>query len=184
MTPRLRRLRRTAALRETVAETRLHPAQLIQPHFVIEGDGEQPVDSMPGISRMGIKPLVDRVAKDFELGITNVLLFGVTDHKDAKASSATDEKGVVPRAIKALRDKLGEKLVIMTDVCLCGSMDHGHCGVVKGSEILNDESLPLLSAMALAHAKAGAFTASPRLQEICSLAGTLATAPYSLVTTT
>lgn len=161
MTPRLRRLRKTAALREAVAETRLHAARLIQPHFVIDTDGEQPVDSMPGISRMGIKKLVDRVSKDFELGITSVLLFGVTDSKDSKASSATAENGTIPQAIKALRAKLGDKLVIMTDVCLCGSMDHGHCGVVRGSEILNDESLPLLSAMALAHAKAGADVVAP-----------------------
>lgn len=161
MTPRLRRLRRTPALRETVAETRLHPERLIQGHFVMEGSGEAPVESMSGISRMGVKKLVDRVTKDFELGITNVLLFGVTENKDAKASAATAEKGLVPTAVRALRKALGDKIVIFTDVCLCGAMDHGHCGVVRGSEILNDESLPLLSSMALAHARAGADVVAP-----------------------
>jgi porphobilinogen synthase len=161
MTDRPRRLRRTAALREAVAETRLHPSRLIQPHFVAEIDGAAPVESMPGIDRVGIAPLVEQVGRDLELGVASTLLFGVTDDKDAAASAATDPDGLVPRAVRALRAEFGDRLVIMTDVCLCGAMDHGHCGVLRDGHVLNDESLPLLSAMAVAHAAAGADVVAP-----------------------
>ena len=159
---RPRRMRRTPLLREIVAETHVHPRQLIQAHFVVEEDGARlPISSMPGIERMGLSPLVDRVGADLELGLSTVLLFGVTDHKDAKASSATDPEGLVPTAVRRLRDEFGERLTIMTDVCLCGSTDHGHCGVLREGYVQNDESLPLLSAMALAHAQAGADVVAP-----------------------
>jgi porphobilinogen synthase len=159
---RPRRLRASASLREAVAETRLHVSRLIQPHFVIEGDNSTSViEAMPGIARMGINKLVERVGADFELGIRSVLLFGLAEHKDALASSATDPKGLIPRAVRRLREQFGEELVIMTDVCLCGSTDHGHCGVLREGKVVNDETLPLLSAMSLAHARAGADMVAP-----------------------
>ncbi|MCC7014423.1 MAG: porphobilinogen synthase [Planctomycetes bacterium] len=159
---RPRRLRTTAVLRESVAETHFRTNQLIQPHFVIEDEnGVQPIDAMPGIARMGIKKLVERVGLDLDLGLTSVLLFGLTEHKDARGSSSTDPKGLIPRAVRALRERFGDKLIIATDVCLCGSMDHGHCGVLKDGKVLNDETLPILAAMALAHAKAGADIVAP-----------------------
>jgi len=158
---RPRRLRRTPALREAVAETRITANQLIQPHFVIEGGGTTPITAMPGIDRMGIEPLVTRVGADLELGLSSVLLFGLTEEKDTRGTSATDRDGLVPRAVRALRDAFGDRLTIMTDVCMCGSMDHGHCGVLKGDEVLNDETLPLLSAMAVSHALAGADVVAP-----------------------
>ncbi len=159
---RLRRLRRTALLRESVAQTRVHRSQLIVPHFVREGGGaDQPVDAMPGVARLSIARLVEQAAADRELGLGSVLLFGVTDRKDARASSATAQDGLVPRAVAALRERFGDELVVMTDVCLCGSTDHGHCGVLRDGRVLNDESLPLLSAMAVAHAEAGADVVAP-----------------------
>jgi len=159
---RTRRLRRTAALREAVAQTRLHAARLIQPHFVIEGAGKDvPIDAMPGIARHSIKRLVEQVGSDRELGIASVLLFGLTERKDARASAATASDGLIPRAVAALKDKYGDALVVMTDVCLCGAMEHGHCGVLHGDTVLNDESLLLLSAMAVAHAEAGADVVAP-----------------------
>ena len=159
---RPRRLRTTAVLRESVAETHFRTNQLIQPHFVSEDEnGVQPIDAMPGIARMGIKKLVERVGLDLDLGLTSVLLFGLTEHKDARGSSSTDPKGLIPRAVRALRERFGDKLIIATDVCLCGSMDHGHCGVLKDGKVLNDETLPILAAMALAHAKAGADIVAP-----------------------
>jgi porphobilinogen synthase len=162
MNLRPRRLRATARLREAVAETRIGAAQLIQPHFVIDDErAVQPIDSMPGVERLGIARLVERVGADLELGISNVLLFGLTERKDARATSATDPKGLVPRAIARLRGQFGDRLVVMTDVCLCGSMEHGHCGVLREGKILNDESLPILAAMALAHARAGADVVAP-----------------------
>jgi len=155
-------LRTSAALREAVAETHLHPAQLIQPHFVVEGRGvSDPVASMPGVARRSVDRLVERVESDFALGLTNVLLFGVTDKKDELASSATDPDGLVPTAVRALKAAHGEDLVVMTDVCLCGSTDHGHCGVLEQGKVLNDASLPLLATMARVHAEAGADVVAP-----------------------
>jgi porphobilinogen synthase len=162
MIVRPRRLRRTALLRESVAETRVHRSRLVVPHFVREGGGaDQPVDAMPGVARLSIPRLVEQAAADRELGLGAVLLFGVTERKDARASSATAKDGLVPRAVAALRERFGDELVVMTDVCLCGSTDHGHCGVLRDGRVLNDESLPLLSAMALAHAEAGADVVAP-----------------------
>ncbi|RKY17252.1 MAG: porphobilinogen synthase [Planctomycetota bacterium] len=162
MLQRPRRLRTSAALREAVAETHLHPAQLIQPHFVVEGRGvSDPVASMPGVARRSVDRLVERVESDFALGLTNVLLFGVTDKKDELASSATDPDGLVPTAVRALKAAHGEDLVVMTDVCLCGSTDHGHCGVLEQGKVLNDASLPLLATMARVHAEAGADVVAP-----------------------
>ena len=162
MIRRTRRLRRTAVLRESLAQTRLAPAALIQPHFIIEGGRiETPIVAMPGISRMGIEALVERVGRDLDLGLTSVLLFGLTEHKDAMGSSATDELGLVPRAVRALREKFAERLTIITDVCLCAYTDHGHCGVLHEGHVLNDETLPILSRMAVAHARAGADVVAP-----------------------
>ena len=161
---RPRRLRRTPALREALAETRVSAHQLVQPHFVHEGGGTAPIEAMPGVARMGIAPLVERIGADLDLGVSSVLLFGVHDAatKDARASAATDPDGVVPRAVRRLRDEFGERLTIMTDVCLCGSTDHGHCGVLAADgAVENDASLPLLAEMALAHARAGADVVAP-----------------------
>ena len=159
---RPRRLRTTAVLREAVAETRVHAAQLIQPHFIIENPREvQPISSMPGVERTGIEKLVERVGRDLEFGITSVLLFGLTEHKDARGSSSTDPNGLVPRAVRALRERFADKLTIMTDVCLCGSMEHGHCGVLRDGRVVNDETLLILANIALAHARAGADVVAP-----------------------
>ncbi len=162
MNIRPRRLRRTSLLRESLAETQLSAAQLVQPHFVLNADtGREPIASMPGIERVGIRPLVERIERDLELGLRTVLLFGLADSKDARGSQAADEHGPVVRAVRAIRERLGERVTIVTDVCLCGYTDHGHCGLVRGSQVLNDETLPLLSAAAVAYAKAGADVIAP-----------------------
>lgn len=161
---RPRRNRRTSLLRESLAETRIHRSQLIQPHFVQRPEEVSPIGAMPGIARMGIGPLVDQVGADLDLGLSSVLLFGVHEEseKDERASAATDPDGLVPRAIRALREEFGDRLTILTDVCLCGAMESGHCGVLEpGGRVLNDESLPLLAEMALGHAKAGADVVAP-----------------------
>jgi porphobilinogen synthase len=162
MIERLRRLRRTPALREMLAETRLPPQRLIQPHFVTDGAGpDVPIDAMPGIARTGVRRLVEQVGADKELGIGTVLLFGITPEKDERASAATARDGLVARAVAELRDSFGDSLVIATDVCLCGAMSHGHCGVLEEGHVRNDASLPLLAAMAVAHAEAGADIVAP-----------------------
>jgi porphobilinogen synthase len=161
---RPRRLRRTEALRNLVAETRIRADQLIMPHFVLPVDrGEEPVPSMPGIARLGIENLVRSVEADRELGIRAVLLFGVPapGAKDPEGTSAHDPEGTVPRAVRALRRALGDDLVVITDVCLCAYTDHGHCGILVEGEVDNDRSLEPLAAMAAAHAEAGADLVGP-----------------------
>jgi porphobilinogen synthase len=159
---RPRRLRRTPLLREALAETRIHRSQLVQPHFVLPDDkARSAIAAMPGIERMGTRLLVERVRADLELGVSTVLLFGLYDRKDARASSARANDGLVPRAVSALRSEFGDALTIVTDVCLCASTDHGHCGVLEHGYVQNDPSLPLLAEMALAHARAGADVVAP-----------------------
>ena len=161
---RPRRLRRTAALRDLVAETWVRPDQLIMPHFVLPAErGEAPIASMPGQSRLGIDNLVRRVEADRALGIRSVLLFGVPDEdcKDAHGTAALDDEGVVPAAVRALKRAMGNDIVVITDVCLCAYTSHGHCGVLEGDTVVNDESLPLLAGMALTHALAGADIVAP-----------------------
>lgn len=162
MIHRPRRLRTSTALREAVAETHLRVQQLMQPHFVIDDlRGQQAIDAMPGIHRHGIEKLVEQVGRDLDLGIASVLLFGLSTTKDLDGRSAANPDGLIPRAVRALRDRFGDRLVIATDVCLCGSMQHGHCGVLEGGKIKNDATLPLLAAMAMAHARAGADIVAP-----------------------
>jgi porphobilinogen synthase len=162
MIPRPRRLRATPVLREALAQTHVQGRHLIQPHFVLPAEtGEVEVPSMPGVHRSGLAPLVERVRADLELGIGMVLLFGLFETKDAAASAATDPDGVVPRAVRRLKQAFGERLCVITDVCLCGSTDHGHCGVLSGGRVRNDASLPLLAEAALAHARAGADFVAP-----------------------
>ena len=162
MIRRTRRLRRTNVLRDSLAETRLSPATLIQPHFIIEGTAvETHIDAMPGVSRTSIDRTVERVGADLELGLASVLLFGLTEHKDALGTSATDDSGLVPRAVRALREAYGERLSIITDVCLCAYTDHGHCGVLREGHVVNDDTLPILARMSLAHARAGADIVAP-----------------------
>ncbi|MBK8179702.1 MAG: porphobilinogen synthase [Planctomycetes bacterium] len=162
MIRRTRRLRRTEVLRDSLAETRLSPKALIQPHFVIEGTRQEvAIDAMPGVSRTSVDRLVERVRADLDLGLSSVLLFGLPKHKDAVGSAASESDGLVPRAVEALREAFAEKLTIITDVCLCAYTDHGHCGVLHDGHVANDATLPLLSAMAVAHARAGADVVAP-----------------------
>jgi porphobilinogen synthase len=161
---RPRRLRRTAALRDLVAETWVRPQQLVMPHFVLPSDRvEESITSMPGIARMGIEPLVRTVAADLKLGIRSVLLFGTpTDgHKDGEGTESRKPDGTVPRAVRALKKAFGADVVVVTDVCLCAYTDHGHCGLVSHGEVDNDRSLAPLAAMAVAHAEAGADIVAP-----------------------
>jgi porphobilinogen synthase len=161
---RPRRLRRSAALRDLVAETNVLARQLVMPHFVLPvAKAIEPIPSMPDIFRTGVDDLLRAVESDHELGIKSVLLFGTPSSgaKDASGTSAHDPDGAVPRAVRALRTAFGKDLVIMTDVCLCAYTDHGHCGVLVDGEVDNDRSLAPLAAMAVAHAEAGADLVAP-----------------------
>lgn len=158
---RLRRLRRTEALRRLVRETRVSRDDLIQPLFVVEGSGaREPVASMPGVSRFSVDTLVEEAKRVFDRGVPAVILFGIPKRKDAVGSGADAADGVVQRAVAALKAGLPE-LCVMTDVCLCEYTDHGHCGIVEGEEVRNDPSVERLAATALSHARAGADAVAP-----------------------
>ena len=161
---RPRRLRMSPVLRDLVAETRLDPRMFVQPHFVVPGDGiSEPIGAMPGISHESVDRLVETVGRDLDLGIRSVLLFGVPDEtvKRPDGSAAADEGNLVSTAVAALKKKFGERLVVITDVCLCAYTDHGHCGLIVDGKVDNDSTLPHLAAMALSHARAGADVVAP-----------------------
>ena len=158
---RPRRLRRSASLRALVRETFLTVDDLIWPIFIEPGTGvKKPIVSMPGQFRYSVDTAVEAVTEAWNLGVKAVILFGIPAHKDPLGTSAYAKDGVVPKAVRALRNALPELLVI-TDVCLCEYTDHGHCGQVEKGEVLNDESLDLLAKEALVHARAGAQMVAP-----------------------
>jgi porphobilinogen synthase len=158
---RLRRLRRTEALRSLVRETRLAPAQFILPLFVCPGEGvRREIGAMPGNYQLSIDRLVAECAEVDSLGIGGVMLFGLPESKDEMASGAYDENGIVQRAIRAIR-KETPKLLVVTDVCNCEYTSHGHCGYVKDGDVDNDTTLQWLAKSALSHARAGADMVAP-----------------------
>ncbi len=159
---RLRRLRRTPALRALVRETRLDPAGFIAPLFVRSGNAlREPIPSMPGHYRFSPDEVV-REARDLAaLGVGGVILFGLPEAKDARGSGAYAEDGIVQRTVHALREA-GSPLVVAADVCLCEYTDHGHCGIVdQGGQVLNDPTLELLAETAVSLAEAGADVVAP-----------------------
>ena len=158
---RPRRLRKTAAFRRMIRETRLAVDDFILPLFAVSGKGiEEPISSMPGHSHLSIETLLNVAQQAYHLGIPAIMLFGVPDHKDSRASSAYDESGIVQISTQELKSKLPD-LMVITDVCLCQYTDHGHCGVVHNQMIDNDATLDLLAQTALSHAKAGADMVAP-----------------------
>ncbi len=158
---RPRRLRRTEALRSMVRETRLAPENLILPLFVCPGQRvRREVNSMPGVHNLSVDEIQKDAAEAYELGVRGVILFGLPESKDETASGAYDENGVVQQAVRAIRRSTPD-LIIMTDTCLCEYTSHGHCGVVRNNEVVNDESLELLARTAVSQAQAGADIVGP-----------------------
>jgi len=158
---RLRRLRQSPALRRLVAETRLSVEQLVLPLFARSGKKlRRPIEAMPGVFQFSPDELVREAARAHALGVPAALLFGIPDQKDGKASGAYAKNGIVQQTVRLLKEELPSLLVI-TDVCLCEYMAHGHCGVVSGGKILNDPSLKLLAHTAVSHAEAGANMVAP-----------------------
>jgi len=158
---RPRRLRRTARIRELVRETHLEASQLVLPLFVVPGQGvANPVASMPGVSQWSVDRVAEEAARAFAAGVRSVILFGIPENKDGHGSDAWRDDGIVQQALAELRRQLPE-LLLMTDVCLCEYTDHGHCGVLKDGEVLNDPSLELLAREAVSHARAGADVVAP-----------------------
>jgi porphobilinogen synthase len=158
---RPRRLRKNPTIRSLVRETTLERGRLIYPIFVTEGSRkETPVEAMPGISQFNLDGVLSECVPLFDRGISHFLLFGIPENKDANASSAYDDRGIVQRTIRKMKEEL-PAAVIFTDVCLCAYTDHGHCGVIQDGVIANDESVDLLARMALSHAQAGADFVAP-----------------------
>lgn len=158
---RLRRTRMTATLRSMVRETELSKNDFIYPLFVVTGTKvKKEVSSMPGVYQMSVDEITRECVAVKTLGIPAVILFGIPDEKDEVGSGAYDELGVVQQAVRAIKKEVPE-LVVITDVCLCEYTSHGHCGIVRGDEIVNDESVELLAREALTHAQAGADVIAP-----------------------
>jgi porphobilinogen synthase len=158
---RMRRLRRTPAIRDLVRETKLQLDDLVYPLFVIAGENvKNPISSMPGCYQLSIGNVLPEVREVVKLGIKAILLFGIPAHKDAAATGAYDHEGIVQMAVRAIKDEFPD-LVVITDVCLCEYTDHGHCGVVQEGEVLNDVTLELLAKMAVTHAESGADIVAP-----------------------
>ena len=155
---RLRRLRGSPILRSLVRETRLALDDFVMPLFV--APEPLPNDALPGMARYTVDGLVREVDELAGLGVRAVILFGIPEEKDDEGSGAWDDDGIVQRALRELRPRFPE-LVLLTDVCLCEYTSHGHCGVLDGDEIANDESLELLTRTAVSHAEAGADVVAP-----------------------
>lgn len=162
---RLRRLRQSEGMRALVAETAVRTDKLIYPIFVRYGENvKEEIESMPGVYRYSVDRLGEIADEVLAAGIGGVLLFGIPEHKDACGSGAWDEDGVVPRAVRYLKEycaKRGKNLLIIADICLCEYTSHGHCGMLEGGAVDNDKSLPLHAKAALAAARAGADIVAP-----------------------
>ena len=158
---RLRRLRKNENLRRMMRETRLSVDNLIYPLFVTFGKGvKDEISSMPGHYRFSVDKITEEVKEAQNLKIPAIILFGIPEHKDEVGSEAYNKCGVVQEAVKAIKSATPE-IIVITDVCIDEYTSHGHCGLVKGDEILNDPTLELLSKMALTHVEAGADMVAP-----------------------
>ena len=163
---RPRRLRRTAALRSMVRETRIQPSDLILPLFAVSGRGvRKPIGSMPGVAQLSVDLIVEEIKAARAAGVRSVILFGIPDHKDAQGAAAWDANGPVCTAFRAIKDAAPD-VVAIADVCLCEYTDHGHCGPLardaRGNVgVANDQTLPLLARAAVAYAQSGADVVAP-----------------------
>ena len=162
MIRRPRRLRGNSILRDMVRETKLNTDALIYPMFVVEGKNiKNEISSMPGNYHFSVDLLLEEVKELIDLGVKSIMLFGIPDYKDECGSGAYNENGIVQKALRAIREKFGDKMYLVTDVCLCEYTSTGHCGLIKGESVDNDSTLPLLSKTALSHVQAGAHMVAP-----------------------
>ncbi len=162
MLQRPRRLRKNTIIRNAVAETRLSKEMFVYPYFVTSGKNiSEPIKAMPGVSHFSVDRLVRDVEKGLKVGINKVLLFGVGEEKTKNASSSFDKNSIVAKAVRELKNKFGDDLYVITDVCVCAYTIHGHCGILEHGYVQNDKSVDVLAKMALAHAQAGADMVAP-----------------------
>ncbi len=161
MTIRPRRIRKNQIIRDLVSEIVLDKKKLIMPHFVEEGVNIRiNISSMDGIERCSIDNFLIDVEKDYKIGINAIIIFGIPKSKDSQGTEAYAEKGITQEAVRAVKNKFPD-LFVITDVCMCEYTDHGHCGIIENSTVLNDPTLDLLAQVALSHAKAGVDMVAP-----------------------
>ncbi len=163
---RMRRLRSTKSIRDSLAEVSLKPSNFISPIFLVEGvKKKEPITSMPGIYHLSVDNSINEIDSLLELGVDKFLLFGTVseDRKDTQGTEAYNKRGIVPTAIETLKDSFGDKITIFADVCLCPYTNHGHCGIpdIQTGQILNDKSLKYLAKAAVAYALSGADWIAP-----------------------
>ena len=148
-------------MRSLIRENTIQVSQLIYPVFVTEESNvKNEVESMPGIYQFSLERVLEEVKSAYDLGIRTLLLFGIPNHKDERGSGAYAEDGIIPRAIRLIKNAYPD-LILIADVCLCEYTSHGHCGLIKDGEVLNDETLPLLARASVCYAKAGADIIAP-----------------------
>ena len=158
---RLRRLRSSANMRDLVRETRLHPSDFIHPLFVVHGEGiRKEISSLPGQYHLSVDELVKECKELYDLGVKSVMLFGIPAHKDATGSEALHDTGIVQQGLKALRDALPD-MITVADICMCEYTDHGHCGILHGHEVDNDETVKYLVRQSVSMARCGAKMIAP-----------------------
>jgi porphobilinogen synthase len=161
MKTRLRNLRQSPGMRKLVRETELSPDDFVMPYFVRPGKGvRQPIASMPGQFQFSVDELVKEARGLAKTGVGSLILFGIPATKDAKGTGGWAKNGIVQQAVRAVKDALPD-LVVITDVCMCEYTDHGHCGILKGREVDNDATLPILQKIAVSHVEAGADVVAP-----------------------
>jgi len=159
---RMRRLRKNTMIRDLIRETKLTVNDFVYPMFIKEGISKsEPIDSMPGQHRHTPKDALKEIQILVSLGVPAVILFGIPQKKDPFGSAAYQSNGVVQQAVREIRAVYGDRIIVMTDVCLCQYTDHGHCGVAEGGSIINDQTLRFLTKTALSHAEAGADIVAP-----------------------
>ena len=162
MLHRPRRLRKNPVVREMIAETRLSKDMFIYPYFIVPGKGiKHAIDSMPGVFHFSIDTLLSDVEHGLRIGINKIMLFGVGDEKSADAKSAYHDHSLVPVAVRALKERFGDDLYVVTDVCVCSYTTHGHCGILENDYVQNDATVDVIAKMALTHAQAGADLLAP-----------------------
>jgi len=160
----MRRLRNSSLVRSIVTEYRLSPSNLIMPVFVkegLEGKEKTPIGSMPGVYQHSIDSLLKECEEIADLGIPGIILFGIPEKKDPVGSEAYNPEGIVPRAVRAIKERLGDRLLVACDVCLCEYTDHGHCAPIEDERVLNDQGVDLYSQAAIEYARAGADIVAP-----------------------
>ncbi|MCK5397693.1 MAG: porphobilinogen synthase [Thermoplasmata archaeon] len=161
---RMRRLRKNHKIRGMISEYHIKPSNLMLPLFVKEdmpAGQKKEVSSMPGVYQHSLETLVDECREAVELGIPGIILFGIPSNKDSHGSEAYNPQGIIPRAIRRIKEELGDDVLVACDVCLCEYTDHGHCAPIDGDKILNDEALELYSKASLEYARAGADIIAP-----------------------